>query len=73
MLGLLAFVAMLAVAFAQAWSVWRRRRDPVAAAVCAGLVGTAAAATFVTEQYYLPMWLLCALAVGVARPGGPSR
>jgi putative inorganic carbon (hco3(-)) transporter len=62
-LGLLAFLAMLAVAFGQAWPV--RRRDPVAAAVCAGLVGTAAAATFVTEQYYLPMWLLCALAVGV--------
>jgi len=65
-LGLAAFVAMLAVAFAQAWSGWRRRRDPVAAAVCAGLVGTVAAATFVTEQYYLPMWLLCAVAVGVA-------
>ncbi|WP_156390958.1 MULTISPECIES: O-antigen ligase family protein [unclassified Nocardioides] len=65
-LGFLAFLAMLVVAFAQAWSVWRRRRDPVAAAVCVGLVGTAASATFVTEQYYLPMWLLCALAVGVA-------
>ncbi|GAA4694399.1 O-antigen ligase family protein [Nocardioides conyzicola] len=65
LLGLLAFVGLLAVAFAQAWSVWRRHRDPVAAAVCMGLVGTAAAATFVTEQYYLPMWLLCALAVGV--------
>lgn len=63
-LGLVAFVAMLAVAFAQAWSV--RRHDPVAAAVCVGLVGTVAAATFVTEQYYLPLWLLCALAVGVA-------
>ncbi|GAA4752250.1 O-antigen ligase family protein [Nocardioides endophyticus] len=63
-LGLAAFMAMLAVAFGQAWSV--RRRDPVAAAVCVGLVGTAAAATFVTEQYYLPLWLLSALAVGVA-------
>ncbi|MFC6343866.1 MFS transporter, partial [Nocardioides hankookensis] len=37
-LGFLAFVGMLAVAFAQAWSVWRRRRDPVAAAVCVALV-----------------------------------
>lgn len=63
-LGLLAFVTMLAVAFAQAWSV--RRRDPVAAGVCVGLVGAVVAATFVTEQYYLPLWLLCALAVGVA-------
>ncbi|WP_028642308.1 O-antigen ligase family protein [Nocardioides sp. URHA0020] len=66
LLGLLAFVALLGVAFAQAWSSWRRGGDPVAAAVCAGLVGTAAAATFVTEQYYLPMWLLCAMAVGVS-------
>lgn len=65
LLGLLAFMALLVVAFTQAWSVWRRHRDPLAAAVCVGLVGTAAAATFVTEQYYLPMWLLCALAVGV--------
>ena len=65
-LGFLAFVAMLAAAFGQAWTAWRRDADPVAAAVCAGLVGTAVSATFVTEQYYLPMWLLCALAVGVA-------
>lgn len=63
-LGLAAFVAMLAIAFGQTWSV--RRRDPVAAGVCAGLVGAAGAATFVTDQYYLPLWLLCALAVGVA-------
>ncbi|MFC6045358.1 O-antigen ligase family protein [Nocardioides hankookensis] len=72
-LGFLAFVGMLAVAFAQAWSVWRRRRDPVAAAVCVALVGTAASATFVTEQYYLPMWLLCALAVGVAAQTGTAE
>ena len=63
-LGLLAFVTMLAVAFGQAWSV--RAPRPRGRGVCVGLVGTAVAATFVTEQYYLPLWLLCALAVGVA-------
>ena len=44
------------------------RGDPVGAAVCAGLVGTAVAATFVTEQYYLPFWLLAALARGRLPP-----
>ncbi|MGB0100758.1 MAG: O-antigen ligase family protein [Nocardioides sp.] len=64
-LGLLAFAALLVTAFGTAWSAWRRRHDPVAAATAVALVGTAVAATFVTEQYYLPLWLLCALAVGV--------
>ncbi|MCW2792543.1 MAG: O-Antigen ligase [Nocardioides sp.] len=57
-LGLLTFLALLVTAYTGAWSRWRRDGDPVAAAVCAGLVGTAVAATFVTEQYYLPLWLL---------------
>lgn len=65
LLGLVTFVALLAVAFWTAWSAWRRRRDPLAAGVAVALVGTAVAATFVTEQYYLPLWLLCGLAVGV--------
>jgi putative inorganic carbon (HCO3(-)) transporter len=69
--GLAAFVAMLSVAFAQAWSGWRRARDPMSAAVSAALVGAAVAATFVTEQYYLPLWLLCALAVGVGSRSAP--
>jgi putative inorganic carbon (HCO3(-)) transporter len=65
-LGLLAFLAILVTAFAAAWSTWRRRRDPLAAAIGVALVGTAAAGSFVTEQYYLPLWLLAALAVGVS-------
>ena len=74
LVGLAAFVAVLVLAFAGAWRAWKQRGDPVGAAVCAGLVGTAVAATFVTEQYYLPFWLLAALAVGVSSPpkaGGP--
>ena len=68
-LGLFAFAALLVTAFGTAWTAWRRRGDPLAGAVAAALVGTAVAATFVTEQYYLPLWLLCARAVGV----GASR
>lgn len=64
-LGLAAFLALLAVAFATAWGAWRRRHDPLAAAVATALAGSAVTATFVTEQYYLPLWLLCGLAVGV--------
>ena len=52
-------------------------RDPFSASVAAALVGTAFAASFVTEQYYLPLWLLCALAVGIESRGAatvlPSR
>ena len=72
LVGLAAFVALLGVAFAQAWRAWRRRGDPLGAAVCASLVGTALAATFVTEQYYLPFWLLAALGAGVATHEEPT-
>lgn len=64
-LGLAGFVAILVAAFGTAWSAWRRRGDPYAAAVSVSLVGACVAASFVTEQYYLPLWLLCALAVGL--------
>jgi putative inorganic carbon (HCO3(-)) transporter len=77
LLGLAAFLGMVVVAFAQAWTAWRRLRDPLSAAVAVGLVGAAVTATFVTEQYYLPFWLLFALAVGVEARGAtvqlPSR
>jgi putative inorganic carbon (HCO3(-)) transporter len=65
LVGLAAFLAILVTAWATAWSAWRRRADPHAAAVVVALVGAAVAATFVTEQYYLPLWLLFALAAGV--------
>jgi O-antigen ligase len=61
--GLAAFLAILVLGFAGAY---RRGRLPdaddwYAGAVCAGLIGTAIAALFLTEQYYLPLWLLAAL------------
>jgi putative inorganic carbon (HCO3(-)) transporter len=65
-LGLLAFLAILLTSYAGAWSRWRHDRDPLAAAVCAALIGTAVAAAFVTEQYYLPLWLLSAFGVALS-------
>jgi putative inorganic carbon (hco3(-)) transporter len=62
-LGLAAFVAMI-------WSglrgAQRAARDPRAAAglgagVAVAFVGVCAAACFLSEQYYLPIWLLVAL------------
>lgn len=67
-LGLLTFLALLITAYTGAWTRWRREGHHLAAAVCAGLVGTATAATFVTEQYYLPLWLLLALGAALALP-----
>ncbi len=58
--GLAVFLFMMGAAFIGAWSGWKRKRDPLAAAVCAALVGTMVASTFVTEQYALPLWLLVA-------------
>lgn len=71
-LGLLAFAAILLLAFAGAWSRWRRERDPLSGAVCAAMLATMTAATFVSEQYYLPLWLLSALGAALA-VRGPDR
>ena len=59
-LGLGMFLLMLLLAFVGAWVGWRRTRDPLAAAVCAALIGSVVSATFVTEQYALTLWLLVA-------------
>ena len=64
--GLLALVAIFLVAFAGAWSRWRRDHDPLAGAVCAAMLGTMTAASFVSEQYYLPLWLLSAFGAALA-------
>lgn len=61
LLGLAAFLLVLAAGFSGAWAWWRRTRAPVAAGLTSSLVGTAVAATFVTAQFSLPLWLLCAV------------
>ncbi|WP_460835852.1 O-antigen ligase family protein [Nocardioides hungaricus] len=72
LLGLAAFAAILVAAYLQARRA-HRAGDPLGAGVCAALVGCAVAATFLTEQYYLPLWLLVALAVGVGARVAKAR
>ncbi len=78
LVGLLLFVALLVVAFVGAWHAWGRgggTTSRLGAAVASGLLGTSVAACFVTEQYFLPLWLLCALGAtlpGLAAPAGQA-
>jgi putative inorganic carbon (HCO3(-)) transporter len=71
--GLVAFVAVLGFGFRGAWRSARGQGDDarLARSVCLALVGTSVAAIFLTEQYYLPLWLLAAL--GAALEGRASR
>jgi putative inorganic carbon (HCO3(-)) transporter len=67
--GLLAFGSVLGLGFAGAR---RRARAPgqwqvLGAATAVALVGSGVAAIFLTEQYYLPLWLFAALG-GVLDP-----
>ncbi|MBM7520313.1 oligosaccharide flippase family protein [Nocardioides nitrophenolicus] len=72
-LGLLGLVAFLALLGYAARGAARARRVPerrvVADAVLLGFAGTLTAACFLSEQFYLPVWLLVAL--GVALDPGP--
>lgn len=79
LLGLLAFLCVLGFGFAGAW---RHARAPdadgaLAGGVCAAIVGTAVAAIFLTEQYYLPLWLFAALGAALdprtARATRPAK
>lgn len=79
-LGLLGLAAFLGVVGTGAVAAWRGRTstergaDPgLATAVCVALVGTLVAATFLSEQYYLPIWLLVALGASLDRWHGPAR
>jgi O-antigen ligase len=59
-----AFVGLVAIAFVAAERVLRAGHDRRAmVAVQAALVAVVVGATFLSEQYYLPLWLLTALAV----------
>ncbi|MDQ6525669.1 oligosaccharide flippase family protein [Nocardioides sp. LHD-245] len=82
--GLAAFVAVLALAARGALRARRaartREERRTADAVLVALAGAAAAACFLSEQYFLPIWLLAALGLGLeptrARtplPGGEGR
>lgn len=59
-----AFIGLIAVAFVAAERVLRAGRDRAAmVGVQAALLAVAVGATFLSEQYYLPIWLLPALAI----------
>ena len=67
-LGLITFLVMIVIAASGAWMQWRRSGDRLAGGVFVALVGTAVTATFVTEQYFLPLWLMAAMAGALAHP-----
>jgi O-antigen ligase len=71
LLGLAAFLAL--VGYAARGALRSRRivaRRTLADAVLVAFAGTLTAACFLSEQFYLPLWLLVAL--GVALDPGPS-
>lgn len=66
LLGLAAFLVMLAYAVRGALRARRRAdRRPLADAVLVAFAGTLTAALFLSEQFYLPIWLLTALGVAL--------
>lgn len=74
LLGLAAFVALLAFGLAAAWRAADLPRSPVpelerrrllGAAVVTSFAATLVAAIFLSEQYYLPLWLLVALGTAI--------
>lgn len=74
--ALAAFLWLLWLGYAGAERV-RSSADPQDAALAlgtqAGLVAMAVAAIFLTEQYYLPLWLFAAMGVGLQlRQDGPA-
>lgn len=61
LLGLAAFLAMIAAGILGAARAHRQEQHTrLAAAVVLAFVGTLVASTFLSEQYYLPIWLLVA-------------
>jgi hypothetical protein len=65
LLGLGAFVALLGIGLVSALRRWRADGDPLAAATACALVGTSGAAMFLSEQYFLPVWMLVACGAGL--------
>lgn len=74
LVGLAVWLALLVVAGYGAWRCWSRDRNRLAGGVLVSLAGSAVAAAFVTEQYFLPLWLLMALsaALGHTAPSTTS-
>lgn len=63
--GLATFVAMIGAGLRGAWRARHAAQPLLARAVCASFAGTLAAAMFLSEQYYLPIWLLVAFGIAL--------
>ncbi|RAS63908.1 O-antigen ligase [Lentzea atacamensis] len=61
--GLACFLGAVALAFVATERVLRARADRSMLAVQASLIAALVAATFLSEQYYLPIWSLVAVAI----------
>jgi O-antigen/teichoic acid export membrane protein/O-antigen ligase len=73
LLGLAAFLALIGYAGRGALRARRvGERRALAEAVLVAFAGTLTAACFLSEQFYLPVWLLVALGVALD-PGSPAR
>lgn len=66
LVGLASFLAILVGGVAGARRALRRPElRPLGSAVCISFAGTLTAACFLSEQYYLPVWMLAALGAAI--------
>lgn len=74
LLGLATFLAIIGQGLSAALRAApdQRPQGYLARGICFAFVGALAAATFLTEQYYLPLWLLTALGVVLDPRRGPA-
>ncbi|MFD4675672.1 O-antigen ligase family protein [Lentzea sp. NPDC058450] len=63
--GFLLLVGLIAVGFVASERAWRRGLRREAVAVQAALLAVLVASIFLSEQYYLPLWSLVAIAVAL--------
>lgn len=72
LLGLAAFIAVIAYGAAGAWRRWRADGMPLALGVLIATVSGLIAAMFLTQQYYLPLWLFAALGAALDPDPAPD-
>ena len=73
LVGLAAWVVLLGTALLGVRRRFRRDHDSLSGAVLVSLVGAAVGSLFVTEQYFLPLWLLMALAAVLTNQAPSTR
>jgi O-antigen ligase len=74
LLGLAAFLALIGAGAAGAVRAARSGPEPtLAAGVCASFAAVVVAASFLSEQFFLPLWLLVALGAALDRPAAAAH